>query len=83
MSDLKPCPFCGGKASIRNLCGIYWVGCDSCKGNNSDAHQCCAGCARAFDTPEKAAAAWNRRANEKPEYDPLEYEDDWSIVNGY
>lgn len=60
-TKLLPCPFCGGEASFRGMGGLYWVGCDSCKGNNSDTTQCCAGCAWVFDTPEKAAKAWNTR----------------------
>ena len=29
--DLKPCPFCGGEASIRNQGGqTYWAACPSC-----------------------------------------------------
>lgn len=29
MSELKPCPFCGGEAMIKMNCwGVYKVGCD-------------------------------------------------------
>lgn len=55
MEELKPCPFCGGEARIQTFHFRYRVGC----GTNG----CIAGrFNRAFDTPEKAAAAWNRRA---------------------
>ena len=54
MSDLKPCPFCGGEAV---MCGyqdemLYYVKCRDC-GACSDGAQLSA---------ETAAAAWNRRA---------------------
>ena len=53
-SDLKRCPFCGGKASVKgHLKGKYAVGCDT------------GGCLVSlfpYDTIEEAIAAWNRRA---------------------
>ena len=58
---LKPCPFCGGEAvfalgeEYRRECGQEndWIICSSC-------------CAESgyFDSPEKAAEAWNRRVGE-------------------
>ena len=56
MSELKPCPFCGGTASIRAVTpvhdgyGGYYPMCNDCltTGNN-------------YSTYEKAAEAWNRR----------------------
>ena len=72
MSDdynLLPCPFCGSDASFAHLGGLHWVHCDKCKGNTSDTQSCCAGCAKAFDTKEKAANAWNKRIrHESNEY---------------
>ena len=61
--DLKPCPFCGGRASIRvdpdapvTTTGRMWaftVVCD----------RCCATSGLCYST-EMAADAWNRRAND-------------------
>ena len=59
MKDLKPCPFCGGKASL-----VYWepVSCVVCR-------KCGAMGAIASDSyevgdgKEKAAEAWNRRVD--------------------
>lgn len=28
--ELKPCPFCGEIASLKNYDGLYFVSCDSC-----------------------------------------------------
>lgn len=55
MEELKPCPFCGSEAHIQTFHFRYRVGCGTTG--------CIAGrFNRAFDTPEEAAAAWNRRA---------------------
>lgn len=61
MVELKPCPFCGGKARIsadpdatRDSQGRLWaftVVCDSC----------CATSGLTF-SPDRAMEAWNRRA---------------------
>jgi Lar family restriction alleviation protein len=69
MSELKVCPFCGGKAEIISFPVFdttggriyssetadkkYYVQCKSC------ATQCGA---LEYDTPDKAITAWNRRA---------------------
>ena len=67
MSALRPCPFCGGEAQIMEaapednrhiLFRHFSVKCKSCKviiGNVIH------GETDFFDTPEQAAAAWNRR----------------------
>lgn len=53
-NKLKPCPFCGGKASVKDYLKVkYAVGCDT------------GGCLASlfpYDTIEEAIAAWNRRA---------------------
>jgi len=59
MSELKPCPFCGGEARTwkysHPTLGEYWrVAC------NSDLSDCCIS-GRA-DTEAEAIAAWNTRA---------------------
>lgn len=53
MSELKPCPFCGGEASVRasGASGKYWIACKACLAKTG---QC--------DTMQTAAKAWNRRA---------------------
>ena len=58
--ELKPCPFCGRKASVEKTHGItspvtYSVGCldESCIGFPSVT----------FQTRKDAIAAWNRRAS--------------------
>lgn len=57
MAELKPCPFCGGKAEIYD--GItfgfqrqYEPRCVKC--------ECAIGL---YDTEEQAAEAWNRRVD--------------------
>ena len=54
MADLRPCPFCGGHgANIKKLLvgDVYYVACVVCHATS-----------HAFDKPENAATAWNRRA---------------------
>ena len=68
MSDikLKPCPFCGGKAIFglgEELRKKYqrnddWVKCSWCGSETA-----------CYDTPEKAAEAWNRRMGGQNERD--------------
>ena len=65
MIQLKPCPFCGGKASIRSVTpvrdtnykafgyGGYFVMCDDCLTTSNN-----------YNTPEMAADHWNRRTHE-------------------
>ena len=56
MAELKPCPFCGEKATIyQDLeCGGYYrVGCLYCDMYVNTP---------IFDNPEEAIEMWNRRA---------------------
>ena len=62
--NVKPCPFCGGKANIvkipegLNYAGLYVVGCDDdmmCLGNINHFTMI-------FTGEESATEAWNRRA---------------------
>lgn len=63
MAELKPCPFCGGKAVTRMECesrrtgrpyGTFYTECRSCG----------ASVGFAFVDAEDAEKAWNRRASE-------------------
>lgn len=50
--ELKPCPFCGGKAKInKEARHLYEVECQNCYANVYD------------DTAEGAVEYWNRRTN--------------------
>ena len=58
---LKPCPFCGGKASyvehiFRTLANTYGVKCDSCEAQTY----------QFFNSKAAANGAWNRRMINEP-----------------
>lgn len=61
MSDLKPCPFCGGEAHIKEVVSacemLYTVGCSDseCMGYETWLLK---------PTKEEAIAAWNRRSDD-------------------
>lgn len=66
MPDLKPCPFCGGKARLikkswTEFGGPYdfTVHCDDCS----------AGIRCYFPTENEAIEAWNRRAGEEDKHE--------------
>ena len=53
-AELKPCPFCGGKAEmVSDFDDEHYVYCTGCKGGW-----------KTMETPEEAAEAWNRRVEE-------------------
>ncbi|HAE7522452.1 TPA_asm: restriction alleviation protein, Lar family [Salmonella enterica subsp. enterica serovar Carrau] len=58
MSELKPCPFCGGHAGIFTTDGTevgtywYWAECWVCESRTG-----------LYATEEKTAEAWNQRVN--------------------
>ena len=54
MTELLPCPFCGGEAEITYVCGEYAVMCKSCKGSSD------------FNTnTSKSISRWNTRVYPK------------------
>lgn len=60
MSDeLKPCPFCGGKAEIISGVGFFCVSCSSCCGETN-----------LYNTEQDAIIAWNKRT--QPTFTPDE-----------
>lgn len=63
MAELKPCPFCGGDAKMKevtygNNCSAYvvWCGNGNCGVQPST---------RYFRVRKEAVEAWNRRAHEQ------------------
>lgn len=56
--ELKPCPFCGERATILKWGEIYVIGCDTemCFGNINHF-------AMVFYKTEHAIKTWNRRVN--------------------
>lgn len=58
MSELKPCPFCGGeaKAMLDKCSGVYFIGCsnDKCLGFSAIGWS--------YETKYEAISAWNTRA---------------------
>lgn len=60
MTELKPCPFCGGKVIVEPDEGWYWEW-----HIFHDVEGCPLGRSRHFETEEEAIAAWNRRDGEE------------------
>lgn len=59
MGEIKPCPFCGGAAELRERLDFpetWYVIC-----------RCCEISTFAFQTPEKALKRWNRRTEKNGE----------------
>ena len=61
MTELKPCPFCGGKAELKTFWGgfhirryINVVQCTSCRANSGE-----------WKIKPKAIEAWNRRVTDE------------------
>ena len=73
MTELKACPFCGGKAKVSLMLANYCITCTSCMGCIFPA---------IGQTREGAIAAWNRR-EEFPEVKKADlgrgYRDYWRI----
>lgn len=64
-SELKPCPFCGGKAEVEQIPGAVWdkfvAHCKSSKCIAFYIGYCDEGI---YDTKTKAIEAWNRMAED-------------------
>lgn len=60
--NLKPCPFCGGKAEFEIVAPMksIYVHCSECSASTADYNADVNYCAKG-----KAADAWNRRIEEK------------------
>ena len=58
--QLKPCPFCGGKARLYTRLGLWWVSCatlrEKCR-NECHTPPC--------DLPDMAVKFWNKRGGEE------------------
>lgn len=61
MSELKPCPFCGGEAKTR-LDDRWWVHCGNCTCEIGFEGMDENGYSGHFDTEAEAIDAWNTRA---------------------
>lgn len=69
--ELKPCPFCGGSAGVREAFSVVpgkklarYVRCDEC-GAHSDTFYVYTG-SNPDAVVKKAVKAWNRRMKEEP-----------------
>ncbi len=55
--ELKPCPFCGGKADYdNNESGLEWVYCTECGATGESFWM-------SIDVTDQAIKAWNNRQN--------------------
>lgn len=49
--EVNNCPFCGGKSRVYKYFSKWYARCNKCGTYSAP-----------YDTPEEAAAAWNKRA---------------------
>ena len=63
MSELKPCPFCGGEAELLTYWDFYRCSCmdEGCTAHVADAPYVQSGEGRWFGSVRDATEAWNRR----------------------
>ncbi|MCA9330125.1 Lar family restriction alleviation protein, partial [Candidatus Saccharibacteria bacterium] len=51
--EVKPCPFCGGKADVLENAWGYYINCSKCRKGDS--------CLSGFYEKQEAIEAWNKR----------------------
>ena len=78
MSNLKPCPFCGGEAALGTTTMQRWKDSDgnygTFTGHSVNCIMCGAtnrGIAEGFKTPEDAAHQWNRRSEAEQGFEKI------------
>ena len=69
MSEMKPCPFCGGKGLLSaypyERPEMYMVECSNCECAIGKEYDNCAMPDFQYGTEEEAISCWNRRTNEE------------------
>ena len=63
MSDLKPCPFCGGEAKLVRTWHLHHISCRSCGANIGEIKRH----PNDFRTRDEVIVAWNRRSIDRDE----------------
>ena len=67
MTELKPCPFCGGTGHFETHNSDFWQTKEGWVDNKMTLYIGCEDCGCRtfyFETAKDAAKAWNRRAND-------------------
>lgn len=57
-TELKPCPFCGGKAVIYSCTSLAFIQCENCKSRTPSIEANTRYCAK-----ERVVELWDRRAD--------------------
>ena len=67
LPDLKPCPFCGGEATLCSVVSMQHEICYVVKCDDLNCVMCAGGTLR--QTISQAIEAWNRRAGEEDKHE--------------